>query len=132
MSSIGSVTGVSTAAVVLQGAGLEHLKKANPKVSEIFKQNPGVLKLLEKLSQAGAIYQPKAGDVATKFSWPVWTHSPLSSPGSITKANEKDVIIVWQEVPGSSASVQLGGQRYPGQVIALHQIDQRGGSSPAR
>ncbi len=100
---------------------LSFLKRSNPRIDQILKDNPGVGKLLAQ--NAGAIYKPKRGEVQTTFSWPVWTHSPASA--GLTKANEKDIIVVWQEVPGSKARVHLGYQSFPGEIIALHRVNLR-------
>ena len=111
---------------------LSLLRAANPDIDKLLVANPAIGKLLERNAARGALAVASPGDVRTHYDWPVWTHSPTSSPGSITKANEKDVIVVWQENPASAARVSLGrSQEFPGQIIAVHQVDARGGSYPA-
>ncbi len=101
---------------------LDHLKKSSKVIDQILRDNPGVAKFLER--NRAAIHQVRPGDVQTAFDWPVWTHSPKS--GGLTKANEKDIIVVWQEVPGSAARVQFGSYyTYPGEIIAIHRVDLR-------
>ncbi|MCC6807543.1 MAG: hypothetical protein IT381_08970 [Deltaproteobacteria bacterium] len=107
---------------------LSLVKKAEPHYDQIAKANPGVAKFVER--NAGAIHVKKSGDVQTSFDWPVWTHSPTSAPGSITAKNETDIIVVWQEVPGSKSEVDFGnGQKYAGEIIALHQVNLRDGKT---
>lgn len=134
VTNVSSINSVSAAlpSSSANAVDLSLLKKANPNLDAVLASNPGVMKLLERNAARGAVAVPAAGDVDTHYTWPVWTHSPRSSPGSITAANEKDVIVVWQENPASAAKVSLGRyHEFPGQIIAVHQVDARGGSGTA-
>jgi hypothetical protein len=109
---------------ILSHAAMPFLTKTNSGLEKMITDNPGLRVFLE--ANKAALHVPKSGDVQTDFTFPMWTHSPQSGSG-MTDANRRDIIIVWQEVPGSSATVSFGGQTFRGEIIGVQQVNLRDG-----
>lgn len=112
-----------TAGAAAQQLDLTYLKKSNPKLDDVLKQNPGVVKFLEKHAATGSLMEPKPGDVSTEVRFGMWTHSKKS--GGMPQEPFKETIIVWQEDKSSKADVRFTQwEKYSGRIIGVFRLDQ--------
>jgi hypothetical protein len=122
------MTVINRSAPVTSGAfasqiDLSYLKKSNPKLDDVLKQNPGVLKFLEKHAATGSLMEERPGDVQTQVRFGMWTHSARS--GGMREEPFKETIIVWQEDPGSKSDVRFTNwEKYQGRIIGVFRLEQ--------
>lgn len=118
------VSGPGAAAPRSNGVDLSFLRKTNPKLDEVIRDNPGVLKLIERMAANGGVVQPKPTDAKSKITFEVWTHSKKS--GGMPVEPFGDVIFVWQNnAPGEKGKVDFGGyQSFDGKLIGVFRLDQ--------
>ncbi len=101
---------------------LAALRQANPMLDDVFKQNPGVLKLVERFHANGAVAQPKPTDTKSKVSFEMWTHSKRS--GGMSGEPFKETIFVAQSDPTGKSKLDFGGGTLNGKLIGVFRLDQ--------
>lgn len=102
---------------------LSHLRKANPFLDDVFKENPGVKKLVDRFHAVGAVAQEaKATETSTPVTFEMWSHSKKS--GGMPVEPFKDVIFVAQSDPSGKSKLEFGGGTLDGKLIGVFRLDQ--------